>query len=289
MSTRQSRWLAVAIGLSGLGTPLWVGAEASEPEGVEATPSPSTEATAAGAEPLSIDDCVRIALAGSATIGQAQAQLADYEARLAEVQSVVYPKLSVLGYAAPMYTVEGDLAGVDRSWEEPGDWGPYLHLEARLTQVLYTFGRLEAGEQAAAAHAEVYGGKLREAELSVALEVRKLAYLLLYTQSVLKTLDKGDEVLTSALAAARERYEAGTGEVDMADLMRLEYESARLRELRVQAESGRELAGSALKHAMGWGDDAVLELALESLPREAPGPSLELSAYLLEAAQAHQY
>ncbi|MDX9722385.1 MAG: TolC family protein [Myxococcota bacterium] len=235
-------------------------------------------------ELLSLEDCVALALARNGSILEAKSKVEEYEAVLSEVESVFYPKLQLMGYAAPMYTVTGDAQQYQRSWKALSDWGPYLHLQGQYLQILHTFGRAEEAELAAQEQAQLYAAKLREAELAVALEVYRFAYLYMYTQSVLPTLDRGDEVVATASASAREKYDAATGEVDMADLMRLEYFSAKLAELRIEAESGASLALAALEHTMGKSDGQPWQLSSTLLPKELSAPEASLETLILEAA-----
>ena len=55
---------------------------------------------------LTVEQCVQIALENNARIEEAQAKVEEFEARLAEVQSIFYPKLWGLGFVAPMFSVD---------------------------------------------------------------------------------------------------------------------------------------------------------------------------------------
>jgi len=99
---------------------------------------------------FSVEDCVEHALKSNAQIQEAQAKVAKWQARLKQVESLYYPKLMGLAYLAPMFTVKGNAVdGVERRWKRYKDWGPCTHLEAILAQPLYSFGRIEAGKDAA--------------------------------------------------------------------------------------------------------------------------------------------
>ena len=108
----------------------------------------------------------------------------DVRGRLAEVESVFYPKLFGMGYVAPMFRVRGspNAPDVERDY---GEWGPYLHLEATLAQPLYTFGRAAAGENAARERIAVEQARARQVRNAVALEARKMYFMHLYARSLI--------------------------------------------------------------------------------------------------------
>ncbi|OGQ91087.1 MAG: hypothetical protein A2289_05330 [Deltaproteobacteria bacterium RIFOXYA12_FULL_58_15] len=240
-------------------------------------------ANGAAAEPLTVDQCVEIALSRSASIDEAEAKVKQHEAVLAEVESSYYPKLAGIAFVAPMYTVRGDINSYERKWKSLNHWGPYTYLEALLAQPLYTFGRVEAGEKAASARAAVERARVREAELVVALEVRRLYFLRLFALSMLPALDNAASILDEAQEKGEEEYAKSSGEITQVDLMKLSYGASEISKFQIAARAGAALALSALKHTMGLAESEPLELADQRLPRlddyDPPG----LTAMLTEA------
>jgi outer membrane protein TolC len=237
------------------------------------------------AEPLTVDDCVKIALERSAAIAEAEAKVHEYDAILAEVESIYYPKLQGLGYVAPMFTVTGNIDGYQRKWKALKYWGPHLYLQALLAQPLYTFGRAEAGERAASERAAAERARAREAELVVALEVRRLYYMRLFALSMLPTLNTAAKAVKEAREKGQQMYDEGSGEVTQADLMKLAYAATEVAKFQLEASAGAELALSALKHTMGLPDSESLELADDKLAWIEDPQLDELDALLVEAAQ----
>ena len=235
--------------------------------------------------PLTVEDCVSIALKQNAQIAEAEAKLREYEALLSEVEAVYYPKLEAMALLAPMFTIEGDINGYERKWKSISDWGPYTSLQAQLVQIIYTFERAEHGAEAASHYALVHAAQVREAELAVALEVRKMAFLHLYAKSLFPTLDSGAEIIAEAQKQAQEMYDSASGEVTMADIAKLDYFAATLQALQLEAEMGAELSLEALKHTMGLGADDEIELTLERLPRSIDPIEQDLDHWLSLAAQ----
>ena len=236
--------------------------------------------------PLTVEQCVEIAIGGSPRVDEAEAKVREYQARLAEVESIFYPKLSGMLYVAPMFTVHGSAfdKDVEYKWKDIGNWGPYTHLQAVLAQPLYTFGRASAGELAASERVEVERARLREARNVVALEVRKLYYTRLFAFSMLPSLDNAAEIVAHARQEADELYESGSGKVTQTDLMKLRYASTEVERYRILAREGAELAQSALKHTMGLPETEVIRLADKRLPRLPEEEIADLYNLLKEAA-----
>jgi outer membrane protein TolC len=236
--------------------------------------------------PLDADECVRIALGESGQLDEAEAKVRKYEARLAEVEAVYRPKIDATAYVAPMFKVHGGALDrdVDRDYS-PGSWGPYAHLQAVLAQPFYSFGRVEAGEDAARGRADVERARLRETRNTVALEVRRLYYTHLFARSVLPALDSAAEIVAEAEGRATELHESGSGDVTQVDLMKLSYGRAEVTRYQRIARDGADLALSALKHTMGLPDEAPLVLADQRLPPLGEAPEPALPELLREASE----
>ena len=132
-----------------------------------ATPAAAQEAEPPAEESATVrrldaDQCAALAVQASGLVREADAKVREWKGRLAEVESVFYPKLWGVGYVAPMFRVRGSPIAPDVE-RDYGEWGPYLHLEATLAQPLYTFGRAAAGEEAAQERIAVERAKRHEA------------------------------------------------------------------------------------------------------------------------------
>lgn len=237
---------------------------------------------------LTVEECVAAALRTSALVEEAGAKVAEWEARLREVSANYYPKLQATAFAAPMFTVEftdiNSPTSVTR-WERLEDWGPSLNLEGRLIQPVFSFGRIEAGKEAAEERMLVEQARLREVRTQVAMEVRRFYYLHLYAQSMLPSLNYASELLAEARERADELYAAGTGELTQVDMAKLSWGAATVGKFQVRAMIGAKLALAALRQAMGWPEDRPLVLAADRLPRSLPESDPPLAVLIAEAAQ----
>ena len=245
-----------------------------------AQPIPSTDRA------LTVDDCVTIALRESPKIAEVAAKVRGFEARLAEIEAVYWPKLQALAYLAPMFTVRGSALqpDVERRYGV-SDWGPYGRLEALLALPLYTFGRVEAGADAAAARADVERARLAGARGMVALEVHRLYYTHLYALSMLPSLRSGAKIVDEALTRGQALFAAGTGEVTQVDLMKLTYGRTEIARYMRLATDGADLALAALAHTLGRPADPKLQLALTRIPKLPSTSPESLPAQLEQAAR----
>jgi outer membrane protein len=242
--------------------------------------------TPAAAKPLTEAECVKIALTSAPKIDEAKAKLEQYEARLAQVESIYYPKLMGMAFVAPMFTVRGDIFGVEREWKSIKDWGPYTYLQATLAQPIYTFGRVEAGKEAAGERAKVEEARVREAENTVALEVRRMYYARLYALSMVPSLQSAFTTVSKALTTANEMFEEGSGDVTQTDLNKLVYGKSEVEKYLIIAKESADLAQAALKHTMGISDSETIELAESVLPNLPDAASdAELAKLLVTAAE----
>jgi outer membrane protein TolC len=242
---------------------------------LSALPALADDAPAAG-RTWTRDECVAEALARSGQVAEGRAKISEWQARLAEVESTWYPKLSGFAFGAPMFGVKGSALteNVERDY---GRWGPYLRFEGMLVQPVHTFGRVEAGERAARERVEVERGQLEITRQRVALEARRYHDLVLYARSFKPTLRSIRKLLDEAITKANELYAANSGKVTNVDLMKLQYASAEVDKYAVQAEAGEVIALAALQHAMGLPAEPAITLAATELPEPTEGelPSLE--------------
>ena len=252
---------------------------------IPSTATPLQKEASIDAKVFSAEDCVEHALQSNAQIQEAQAKVAQWQARLKQVESLYYPKLMGLAYLAPMFTVHGNAVdGVERRWKSYRDWGPYTHLEAILAQPIYSFGRIAAGKDAAKHRVEVEKAQVRATEHLVAREVKNYYYLHLFAKSLIPALNNASEILVTAREKADEIYDAGTGEVTQADLMKLEYGKSEIEKYLLLAKNGADLALGALKHTIGLPYTTPLALKDKKLPRAKLKNMASLAELLVESA-----
>lgn len=247
----------------------------------------ASTAWAAETKPLTVDDCVRIAMQQSSVLDEAKAKVAGIQARLAEVQSVFYPKLTGIAYIAPMYSVQGnalDDDSINVRYSRLSDWGPYTHLQAVLAQPLTTFGRAGANERAVEHLISLEKSRVEAAEQALALEVRKLYYAHLFSLSLRPALRNVIKVVNQAKEHAAKEYENANGSVTQIDFTKIDYAGNEAYRYQHQRAYAASITLAALKHTMGLPASAPIKISEKRLPRIANHPALELAKLLMEAA-----
>lgn len=235
--------------------------------------------------PLDAEACVRYALGRSPRVDEAQALVQQWQARLAEVESIYWPKLNAMGFVAPTFAVHGTGANTRVTNDySPGAWGPYARLQATLAWPIYSFGRVESGAEAARQRALVEVARVRETRNILALEIRRLHTLHLYARSLLPSLQLARKTVGEAFDKAQTLFAEGTGKVTQVELDRLRYGQLEVERLALQVENGAELSLQALRQAMDMPDEATLTLALERLPSLDDVPGVPEPATLLRLA-----
>jgi outer membrane protein TolC len=164
-------------------------------------------------------------------------------------------------------------------------WGPYFKLQAILAEPIATFGRYNAGKEAAEERMQVEQARYEQTRNFLALEVRKYYLLHLYAKSFLPSLDLANRLVKEAQDKAKDEFDTGSGSVTQVDLNKLRFGALELQKAQVQADIGQKLALAALKHTMGLEQDAPVETVDGVLP-PMPQSALEpLQAYTLRAAE----
>jgi outer membrane protein TolC len=255
----------------------------------EAAPPAPEAPPPTGGKKWTADELVALALRDSGQVSEAVGKVTEWKGRLAEVESVFYPKLQGLTYVAPIFGLKPYMEpyGEEKYEINWSQWGPYYKLQFILAQPIYTFGRVSAGKDAAENRMLVEQARLEQTKNLVALEVRKYYLLHLFAQSMKPALGSAKRILDEAEKSAKEMFAEGGGKVTQVDLQKLRYGQTELAKFVIQAEIGAELALAALKHTVGLPQNAPLELADEMLPGlpEAPLPTL---AQLIQQASAHR-
>jgi outer membrane protein TolC len=223
---------------------------------------------------------------------EAKGKVREWEGRLKEVESTYFPKLVGLTYLAPLYglsnvqSVSPEAIPSIYQYDQTR-WGPYFHLQAILAEPITTFGRYDAGKEAAKERTEVEQARLEQTRNFLALEVRKYYLLHLYARSFQPAIDLAGRLVKEAEEKARESFAEGNGSVTQVDLNKLRFGVLELEKARVQADIGEKLALAALKHTMGMKQDANIVTADSSLPA-IPNDSLETLAQYIQRAAEHR-
>jgi outer membrane protein len=221
---------------------------------------------------LTLDECVRRALAQHPRIAVARSDIAVRQALLDQANAARYrPQLDLTFLAGPAPGAKGSPNDLNVR-NDFGDMGPFGRAEMTLLQPLYTFGKID-GKADAARHAiEAARQAQQQAAHEVRRETGRLYYGLLLARELKALASDALEKIARARTKVQESLESGAGQYTHIDEYRLDVVSGEV-EARLIAISATEpalLAG--LKAATGFSAGAdfdIAETSLEVPPREA--------------------
>lgn len=207
-------------------------------------------------------------------------QAALYKVRAAEAkhQEAVWaswwPQMTVIGFAAPAPPARGDAVRTDTPYPLAYGWldqyGLLTRLEVSMVWPLYTFGKVSLYQEAAKGGIRVAQENLRLEQAKLAGIVRQAFYGLQLAESSLTLLDEMDEYI----GQAKDKLKTET------DKLKIEVMGAELQARKIQAQTGKQIALSALTRLTGL--PLGQPLAIEQPELEEPDDLtlMDLSKYL---------
>jgi outer membrane protein TolC len=213
-------------------------------------------AAANAAEPWTLTRALETALANSPDARIARARTEAAQAFVQQAGAAWYPHLMLSGgYTqtnSPMMAFGSILNqrafNFALDFNQPGRIDN-LNATGTVAYNIYSGGRPTAGRAAARAGAEAAAQDLQATQHQLAAEVVKAYLSIIKAREAVTTLESGVHAYEVAVANTRLRFDAG--QVLKADLLNLEVESARTRELLLQARHGVALAGQAFLFVLG--------------------------------------
>lgn len=254
---RRARWAWALLAVTAAAP----GAFAAEPEPTRRTPKTAadeesvTKETAPEPAPMDLPDLLRAAAEQSPQVLVSRAEVTEAEAlcQLAEAQA--YPKLTVMGlFGGPTpetkTRVRNDITSITpASYGNDlnfGTLGVTLRTSLEASWPIYTFGKIEAGNKAAAAARRAAEAKVEVTRSEVLINVVRAFWTYQLTRSFIDSLTDGRKTLQKVLERIEDLLESDSGQVTENDRMRMVHAIATLDVRRTQAEGARVLTERAL-------------------------------------------
>jgi outer membrane protein TolC len=234
---RRNRGLCAAAAMVA-----WLAGPPVHAAGSEHAPADATE--------VSLADLLRSAVRND-PLGVAAAR--DVEAAEAERRATAgrrYPSLTSLVLAGPTPAARGDAVRsttpVDDYGELLGSLGPFFRAELGVTQPLYTFGKITAGERALGELVEVRRAQAATSRWEIVTQVKAAYYGLLLVDDLLALTDEVQGYLDRAREHLDERLKSEDLEVTPIDRARLAVHESELRTERIELVKKRAVLRDAL-------------------------------------------
>jgi len=149
--------------------------------------------------------------------------------------------------------------------------GPFTRTEVRLVQPLYTFGKIDAGVEAAENGVAAIRHKQAGAAADVELNIRKAYWGRKLARELLDTLDQGTSYIDEAQQKIEKQLADGSGNVTVTDRLRLRTVRAEIDARTLETKRLAELALTGLRTLLGSEAPADLDVDAEPLePLEVP-------------------
>ncbi|MCO4760131.1 MAG: TolC family protein [Myxococcales bacterium] len=249
-------------------------------EGVAAKPAPAKKKPAAVV--CTLAECTDRALKFSPLMAAARADLDKYRSLLSEAKAARYPSFSATGFLAPLPEKKEGRSGSDllNDW----DWtsvSPLATAQLTFTQVLWTFGKIDALREAARAGVNVGKSVTQVAKMEMRYQVARAWWGLLIAKELTDIISAGTKKLDkerTRLLAEQEAAEEEDKEYDPTALLRLRMAEADLQGRVRQARRAKLLAEDALRVTLGLSHQTPIRTKAKYIePLEFP--MLSVAAY----------
>ena len=215
---------------------------------------------------VDLDDAIKMAIKKNPEIREQELLIGESQGQLEEAQAAQWPKLETLSYGAPMYEITGDAL---RSNNNTSEYGYFVKSEGKGYIPIYTWGKISNFKKAAQNKIIVDKNKTQETANEVVYKVKEYyySYQLAWTlgKEAKSILDKLDKIIQKA----EEIVKKETGEVTKVDVYKLKvFKAAGLQKYN-KAETGKELARSALAMQIGLNSAEGFDTTRHLLKEEA--------------------
>ena len=186
---------------------------------------------------------------------------------------------------APLFSDDG--AG-----DPLNELGPFLRANLRVTQPLFTFGKISHGIAAAEAGVEARKAELNRQASDIRLEVRKIYYGYQLASELVRALDSLASNFSDALEKAEGRLGSAEAPVTQADILKLRIAANSIKKRVLELRRQRDVSILAFRRAIGRKLDEPVFPSSERLKPAKIGTSLleqlEVKAFASPAWRAAQ-
>jgi outer membrane protein TolC len=218
-----------------------------------ATPDPGPRFT--------LEQAIERALQKNLDLREALADVDIAEADVKKAHSGRLPRIEYLHFFGIVNEAKGDAVFSPNSDQEYlNGLGPFTRLTLFVVQPLYTFGRIRAGERAAAAGLDTSRAARGQKRAEIAFSVGELFHNVVLNQKLGRELGEVEKGLASALEKAQQRLDEGEEGVTQVDVLRLQLGVDEMRQDLVKIKSGERLSRAALGRLLALPQGATFEL-----------------------------
>jgi outer membrane protein TolC len=230
--------------------------------------------------PLDVDTALELAAERSDEVAIKQAELASAHADEALARALrIVPLASATVITGPAPEAHGNVLESDTTNRRLTGLRPFGRIDVNVVQPLYTWGRLDAASDAAAAGVRARQELVADTTSQVQLRVTQLYWGVALAKRLLGIAGEVEKALDEADRHIAESLKAGDGEVSPADKYRLDLFRGLLRTREAEAQKGLELARIGLAATLGLQPARLVlkDQPLDPAEGELPDPAAVLA------------
>lgn len=231
---------------------------------------------------LSLDECIRGAIATAPELGESQADIELAQSRLEEAKGYRFPQIEMKALFGPVPEARGNQVWSPDGSDDTSRITWFARADATLVQPLYTFGKISENMKAATHGIEVDRAKKDQRRNEVALQTKEYYYGVLLAREMKEVVLEVRENLDKARKKAQELLEKSSPNVEELDIYKLDAFNGEVGKYLAEADKGETLALSALRSRVGLPPEARIDIATERLVPDE-GTAGDLPAYIDEA------
>ena len=229
----------------------------STPEGTRPTP-PAPASSEIGARPLTLDECIAIALEGQPTIQERLAAYAAARYRVNQAFAPLLPQLSGQVSSSRSHNTVLSGSGGGQPTLQDRSWGDSLAAQLLLSQLLFDFGKNLAATDAARKLAEVEVENVELQRQLISATVKEAYTNTLFSQRLIRVQEQAQERAELNLRSAKGFFEVGTR--PKSDVARAEVDVANAKLDLIRAKNALRSAIVALNTAMAINVDTWTQI-----------------------------
>ena len=229
------------------------------------------------AGPLTLDQCISIALMQHPKTTVAQQRVAEAQERLAMRKGVKLPQLGFRTEAQRYDSLPGNKANII------GGGNTDVYSAVTLSTLLFSSGRAEADIDSASASMYATVEDMRRTRQDIAFSVARAYYNVLRAETILAARTEAVAQMEQHLKIAQEKF--NVGKAAKLDVLRAEVQLADVTQARLLAANQLDIAGLELANSMGVDPDLY-----QTVPAKDDTPAASFSdagEFVTEALKAH--
>ena len=244
----------------------------------------SAVASADQAETLKLNDIVRLALQESHELKASDREIAMAAGDLAQAKGGRWAQLDLTGVTGPVSNATSPVVQGNSIQIHEHGVGIFGRLDFTISQPLYTFGKISNRLDAAALGVEIQRAAKEKKKADVILATTELYYALIVARQGKEAAGDAEAFVQDARKKIRAMIKAGSTNATETDLYRLEAYEAEVRQFKIRAESGAQMAQEALRVTIGYPENRPFRPDASELP-QATDPSAPKEEYIRTALE----